>query len=194
MVNGQLGVVLRQLHRVIGPGRLEELNDGQLLERFVAGKEEAAFAALVRRHGPMVFGVCRRVLHNRHDAEDAFQATFVVLVRRAPALDRSGSLANWLYTVAYHAALKARAAARRRREERHIVDIPDIDSTCAAVWGDLRPVLDAELSALPRSIGRPSSSATSKARPTRMPCACSAGRPAPSSAGWRGRGRCCASS
>jgi RNA polymerase sigma factor (sigma-70 family) len=149
MVNGQLDVMLRQLHQVIGPGRLDELSDGQLLERFTVAHEDAAFAALVRRHGPMVLGVCRRVLHNLHDAEDAFQATFVVLLRRARALDRNGSIANWLYTVAYHAALKARAAAGRRRGERQIVDMPENRSACDAVWRDLQPVLDEELNRLP---------------------------------------------
>src|SRR5262245_40769793 len=91
------------------------MTDGQLLECFLARREEAAFAALVRRHGPMVLGVCRRVLHNAHDAEDAFQATFLVLVRKAASFLPRRALGNWLYGVAHHTALKARAAAVRRR-------------------------------------------------------------------------------
>src|SRR5215475_577835 len=83
------------------------LSDGQLLARFVAARDEAAFAALVRRHGPMVLGVCRRVLRDFHHAEDAFQATFLVLARKAPSLTVGESLACWLYRVAYQTALRA---------------------------------------------------------------------------------------
>jgi RNA polymerase sigma factor (sigma-70 family) len=149
MVNGQLGVVVRHLHRLVGAGG-EESSDGQLLHRFATRGEEDAFAALVRRHGPMVLGVCRRVLRHGSDAEDAFQATFLVLFRRARALDRAGSLANYLYTVAYHAALKARAdRGRRQRREQEVRDMPRTQSASAQAWSDLQPVLDEELSRLP---------------------------------------------
>src|SRR2546423_10184395 len=91
------------------------LDDGQLLERFVQHRDETAFAALVARHGPLVLGVCRRVLRHQQDTEDAFQATFVVLARKARSICKQTSLASWLYKVAYRIALRARAANVRRR-------------------------------------------------------------------------------
>jgi RNA polymerase sigma factor (sigma-70 family) len=150
MDNAQAGLVLRQLRRIAGRREGSEPTDGQLLEGFVARHEEAAFATLVRRHGPLVLGVCRRVLEDDHDAEDAFQATFMVLVRRAGALDRSRPLGSWLYTVAYHIALKARASGRRRRAwERQVRDMAPAESEHAIEWRELRPVLDEELDRLP---------------------------------------------
>src|SRR5947209_15203845 len=107
MATGQLAVVVRHLHRLTERPGGADAGDGPLLERFLQHGEEAAFAALVRRHGPMVLGVCRRVLRDAHAAEDAFQATFLVLARKARTLNRTGSVANWLYAVAYRVALKA---------------------------------------------------------------------------------------
>jgi RNA polymerase sigma factor (sigma-70 family) len=125
--------------------------DGKLLESFIGRRDEAAFAALVRRHGPMVLGVCRRVLNNAADAEDAFQATFLVLVRKATSIGRSELLGNWLYGVAYRTALAARAAAvKRRAKERQVSEMRDREAaTEADVWSDVQPLLDQELSRLP---------------------------------------------
>src|SRR5207237_6454617 len=100
--------VLEHIKKFAGASGVDGLKDGQLLARFVEAGEEPAFTALVRRHGPMVLGVCRRLLGDAHAADDAFQGTFLVLLRRARGLDRRGSLASWLYTVAYHVALRAR--------------------------------------------------------------------------------------
>ena len=97
MATAQAGTFLRHLRGMVAAEHESQLPDGQLLERFTASNEEAAFAALVRRHGPLVLGVCRRLLHDGNDVEDAFQATFFVLARTAGTIDRHESLAGWLY-------------------------------------------------------------------------------------------------
>jgi len=126
------------------------LTDEQLLGCFVAQRDEAAFAALVRRHGPMVLGVCRRVLGHVQDAEDAFQATFLVLARKAASIATRALLANWLYGVAYNTAIKARATtARRRLREKQVTEMPEPEAVEQDLWNDLQPLLDQELSRLP---------------------------------------------
>jgi RNA polymerase sigma factor (sigma-70 family) len=125
------------------------LTDGQLLGRFIATRDEGAFAALVRRHGAMVLGVCRRVLHDFHDAEDAFQATFLVLAKKAASLVVGDSLGCWLYGVAYRTATQAHAlGARRRSRERPMNDMPHPEAMPAEVH-DWLPLLDRELNVLP---------------------------------------------
>src|ERR1700730_7135719 len=114
--------VLQHLRRAALLHDVGGLKAGELLSRFLRGREEGAFAALVRRHGPMVLGVCRRVLGNLHDAEDAFQATFLVLVCRAGAVVPRDLVGNWLYGVAYRTALEAKVTrARRRAKERQVI-------------------------------------------------------------------------
>ena len=126
------------------------LPDGQLLQRYVATHDQSAFASLVERYGALVLGVCVRVLQNSHDAEDAFQATFLVLARRAATLDGRGSLGNWLYAVAYRTAIKARqSAARRRARELQVLNMSTVLSSEEEEWSDLRPLLDEELNQLP---------------------------------------------
>jgi RNA polymerase sigma factor (sigma-70 family) len=126
-----------------------EWTDGQLLGRFIEQRDEAAFAALVRRHGPMVWGVCRRLL-NHHDAEDAFQAAFVVLLRKAAAVSPREMVGNWLYGVAHQTALFARrTAARRRHRERQVTEMPEPQAVPPTPLQDLQPLLDQELSRLP---------------------------------------------
>jgi RNA polymerase sigma factor (sigma-70 family) len=127
-----------------------DLTDGQLLECFVSRREPAALEGLVRRHGPMVWGVCRRILQNHHEAEDAFQATFLVLVRRASSIRCRAKVGNWLYGVAHQTALKARAnRAKRKSREAQVIDMPEPVAAEQDSWSDLQPVLDQELSRLP---------------------------------------------
>jgi RNA polymerase sigma factor (sigma-70 family) len=121
--------------------------DAELLGRFVERRDERALAALVERHGPMVWGVCRRLL-SHHDAEDAFQATFIVLVRRAGSVKPRGMVGNWLYGVARQVSLQAKTTVRRRAREIQVPQMPDIEAPQDR-WADVRPILDEELSRLP---------------------------------------------
>jgi RNA polymerase sigma factor (sigma-70 family) len=154
MLSSAMNRVLRTLRRAALQDQAKGLTDRQLLENFLATREEASFEALVRRHGPMVLGVCRRVLEHQQDAEDAFQATFLVLVRKASSIVMRDTVGNWLYGVAYRTAQKARAAAARRRvKEKHMARpeaLPD-----EAGWQDLRPLLDRELNSLPDKYREP---------------------------------------
>jgi len=129
--------------------------DDELLGCFIERKDEAALAALVKRHGPMVWGVCRRLL-SHHDAEDAFQATFIVLVRKAASIVPRGMVGNWLYGVAHQTALQARRTAMRRRaREVQVTEMPEPENRSQGPevrgqeWNDVRPLLDQELSRLP---------------------------------------------
>jgi RNA polymerase sigma factor (sigma-70 family) len=150
MATSPMSEVLQHLRRAVLLREGAGLTDGQLLEDYLGRRDEAALAALVRRHGPMVWGVCRRVLRNYHDAEDAFQATFLVLVRKAASIASRELLANWLYRVAYQTALNARAAAAKRRaRERQVTKMPEPAVAERDLWGDLQPVLDEAFSRLP---------------------------------------------
>src|SRR5262249_2555819 len=119
MASGQFSSILQHIRQLIGPGVTDQLTDSELLERFAARQDETAFQTLLQRHGPMVLGLCRSVLHDPNDAEDAFQATFLVLARKAGSIHKRHSLASWLYGVARRVALRAKfSAAKRRTHER----------------------------------------------------------------------------
>src|SRR5438270_294393 len=150
MATNQLRRVLQTLRGAAPHHEGAELTDGHLLESYVRSREEAAFAALVHRHGPMVWGVCRRILRSHQDAEDAFQATFLVLVRKAASVVPREMVANWLYGVAHQTALKARAvAARRGAREKQVMDMPEPAHQLLEGGDDLQVLLDQELSRLP---------------------------------------------
>ncbi len=140
---------LRHLRHTLLPHDDGCKTDAELLSAFLTCREEVAFATLVRRHGPMVLGVCRRVLHDPHDAEDAFQATFLVLVRKAGSIVPRRMVGNWLYGVAYRTALKVKGTiGRRRARERPLLELrspPAVDET----WRELKQLLDQELLGLP---------------------------------------------
>jgi RNA polymerase sigma factor (sigma-70 family) len=130
--------------------------DRVLLERFTARREESAFAALVERHGPMVLGVCRRVLQHEQDAEDAFQAVFCVLARKAGAIRRGTAVGGWLYAVACRVARKARALQMRRRmHASEFRDVPAPQDPPECEWSDLWPILDEEVNRLPERFRQP---------------------------------------
>jgi RNA polymerase sigma factor (sigma-70 family) len=142
--------VIRHLRNAVLLRQCADLTDGQLLEGFLSRREPAGLQTLVERHAPMVWGVCRRILCNDYDAEDAFQATFLVLVRKAAAVSPREMVGNWLYGVAHQTALKARATlARRQQRERQVVEMPEPALPGRDLWDDLQPVLDRELSRLP---------------------------------------------
>src|SRR5579884_3194310 len=155
MADGHIDGVVQHIRRIVAAERSGALTDRELLDRFVGQRDEDAFAALVRRHGPLVFGVCRRVLHDAHDAEDACQAAFLVLARKAATVRDRNSLGSYLYGVAYRVASNLRReVARRRGREATAVDVPG-PAAADVTWRELRTVLDEELRRLPERFRAP---------------------------------------
>jgi RNA polymerase sigma-70 factor (ECF subfamily) len=148
MADGQLQGVVEYIRGLVVDPDLASQTDSDLLERFRVQRDESAFEALVRRHGPMVLGLCRRILHDPQDAEDAFQATFLVFVRKAASVTKPELLGNWLYGVASRTARVARAAAEKRRAK-EAKAVPREQSARASPWQEFQPFLDYELSRLP---------------------------------------------
>src|SRR5207248_425162 len=124
--------------------------------RFATGHDEAALEVLLQRHGRLVLGVCRRILGDAHAAEDAFQATFLVLARKAASIRKFESISSWLYGVAYRLALRAKAdVARRRAHERQVEPMPASDPMAEVARRELRLVLDDERNRLPEKYRAP---------------------------------------
>jgi RNA polymerase sigma factor (sigma-70 family) len=150
MAGPTLGTYLRNLRQAMAAGALAACPDRELVSRLRAGPDDGAFRALLDRHGLMVLRVCRRVLSDPADVEDAFQATFLVLARRAGSIRRHSSIASWLHGVAHRTALKLRTeGARRKKRESHAARSVDHPTTDETPWGEVRTALDAELGRLP---------------------------------------------
>src|SRR5262249_25083655 len=147
MIGTPVNPILRHVRTLFGPAAA--LPDGELLRRYLARRDEAAFAALVGRHGPMVLSVCQAVLRHRQAAEDAFQAAFLVLARRGAAIRKQDPLASWLHGVAHRLALKARAAAARRHAREQAAPPAPQARGDELTWGELRGLLHEELARLP---------------------------------------------
>ena len=156
MANSSLTCVLQHMQKLIGVRRDVDLTDGELLERFVGRQDEAAFEVLVRRHGPLVQRVCRRVLGDAHAAEDAFQAAFLVLARKAGSIRNRSSVGGWLYETAYHLAVRAKSsAARRAWHERQAPDMSLAQAVGADDGDEIHTLLDEELRRLPEKYRTP---------------------------------------
>ena len=149
-------MAVHRLSRVLQDLRLATLpdaasvSDGQLLEQFIEHRDEVAFATLVQRHSRMVWGVCRRIVAHHQDAEDAFQATFLVLARKSTSIRPREMVANWLFGVAHRTALKARTMAGKRRErEKQVTTMPEPEAGQQGSWGELELLIDHALGELP---------------------------------------------
>ncbi len=152
MAKHPLGAVVQTLSRAAAPNGV--CADADLLDAFIRAGDQAAFETLLKRHGPMVMGVCRRIAQHAQDAEDAFQATFLILARKAASLARKELLSGWLYGVAFRVARRSRTmAARRQSRERPYVEQPGKNGD--GQWSDLEPLLDQELHLLPRQFQQP---------------------------------------
>src|SRR5262249_51457191 len=142
--------VLRFIRKITVREQFARLADRDLLERFVNAQEEDAFAALVCRHGPMVLRVCLQILANEHDAEDAFQATFLVLSRKASSVKKQKSIGNWLFGVAYHTSTNLkRNLMRRRSYERRVSQLSVADPLSGLTLREAQAIVNQELARLP---------------------------------------------
>jgi RNA polymerase sigma factor (sigma-70 family) len=150
MAGAQMGAALQHVQWLFSEGSATGLSDTQLLSRFALRRDEAAFAALLARHGPMVLSVCRAILRNPTDAEDAFQAAFLVLARKARSSWAEGQLGGWLHKVAYRIAVRACAdTSRRRLHERRAAEGAVMEYTHLDLDDDLWPALHEEIARLP---------------------------------------------
>jgi RNA polymerase sigma factor (sigma-70 family) len=156
MANAQLGPVVRHIRKLVAAQHTDEPTDLQLLRAFAADNDDLAFAVLVRRHGPLVMRVCRHVLRQAQDAEDAFQATFLVLARKATSIHKGEALVSWLHGVAYRMAMNAkRNAARRRQHENQATAATPANPSWEAAWREVQLLLDEEIQRLPQKYRAP---------------------------------------
>lgn len=156
MAKQPLNGALQHLRKMAAVQTYRRVSDRELLERFVGERDEAAFTVMIERHGPMVLGVCRRALSNSHDAEDACQATFLVLARRAASVRKKTSLSSWLHGVACRVAAKlTRDYARRKKRERRVDTPAPKDPAAEVTWREVQATLDAELQRLPDRLRTP---------------------------------------
>jgi RNA polymerase sigma factor (sigma-70 family) len=156
MSNAPMVEVFHQVRRLAAAQHDRAAPDRELLERFISGRDEDAFSTLLRRHGPMVLGVCRRELRHAQDAEDAFQATFLILARKAASIRKRDALASWLHGVAVRAARNLRRGAlRRAAREAPAADVPQPDAVAELTWREVQVALDEELERLPERFRAP---------------------------------------
>jgi RNA polymerase sigma factor (sigma-70 family) len=156
MATVQLGAIGRHIRNLVVDLKMGDQTDGTLLRAFLDHNDQAAFEALLRRHGPMVLRVCSRTLGNTHDAEDALQATFLVLAQRAKSIRKRESLGSWLHGVAYRMSTDARrAAGRRRGHESRANPVHPTDPALNAAWQEVQAILDEEIQHLPESLREP---------------------------------------
>jgi RNA polymerase sigma factor (sigma-70 family) len=155
MGRGQFGPVVHQFRQLFEGRSIAGVSEWHLLHRYLDGRDEVAFEAIVTRHGPMVLGVCRRLLADARDIEDAFQATFVVLARKGGTLAEADPVGHWLYGVAYRVALRARASAARRQRRERAGDLPEPSTADDPSTRELGAVIDQELARLPSKYRAP---------------------------------------
>ena len=156
MPKANLSDALVQIQRLFGEGTLAGLSDRHLLDRYAFQGDEQAFKALVQRHGPMVLAVCRGVLNDSNDADDAFQAAFLLLVRKARSLWIKESIGGWLHRVSCRIAFRVKAdTARRRQQERRSAELAGGSRPCGMLWDDTQVVVHEEIDRLPQRYREP---------------------------------------
>src|SRR5436305_7948813 len=191
MTRQSLNGVLQHLRTVAAVQTYRELSDHELLERFAGARDEAAFTVLIERHGPMVLGVCRRALPNFHDAEDACQATFLVLARKAASVRKKTALSSWLHGVACRVVVKLkRDHARRTSRERGVNAPAEKDPAAEVSWREVQTILDEELEQLPERYRVPVILCYLECRTRGKPLSNSPSRRAACTAGWNAPGAC----
>jgi RNA polymerase sigma-70 factor (ECF subfamily) len=191
MKNSCTHAAIRELGTLFNEGAVGMLSDGPLLDRFVERRDASASEAIVERYGLLVWGVCRRVLRDHHDVEDAFQATFLVLARKAASVMPREKLGNWLYGVAFHTAMNAKTTrAKRRVRERPACEMTEPEAVPDEHADELLSRLDREVARLPEKYRTPVILCELEGRPTGKRPSSSAGRSARSRVGCRGPGRC----